>query len=206
MTGGQSPVMLMVLTKENGERYCWNCARDVDTEECILGYICPYCGFYTERPDEGNGGDEMVNFITEFGKIGEPDKKEGKYFKPKPGNKKVTFLDNGTEQMIKFHPDEPEKKVVKFKVKVDGEEMEWTVTPPEILPYSKATLYGQLVICGKEWNGLESKTVTLMTTNNGKRNVYMVYEAGEIVERMEKDAKKEMASSGISIMHSMIRK
>jgi len=135
-----------------------------------------------------------VDFKKEFEKVGEKEGKDSRFFKPKPGNKKITFLDNGTERMVRFRPEEPDKRVVVFKVRVDGEELEWTVTPPEAVPYSKATLYGQLTVCGNEWNGLEGRTITLMTTNNGKRNSYMVYEAGEIIEGMEKEARKELAS------------
>lgn len=100
------------------------------------------------------------------------------WFNPDPGKHKVKFLDNGQMQTFEYDEDEEPKPGAVFTVEVDGKEMKWSVNKAK----SSTSLWGQLILYGKENGGLKGETITLVRSGTGTDTNYTVPEAAEITE------------------------
>ena len=120
-----------------------------------------------------------MDFEKEFAKVSEGD--GANYFKPTEGTAKITFEDDGLQDVAHFKNKETgvdeEKERVTFAIKVDDKPFAWSVFPPNKVPYGKNSLYAQILKCGKVWGGLKGKTITLISMGNGMKRRYTVLEA-----------------------------
>jgi hypothetical protein len=102
----------------------------------------------------------------------------GDWFNPDPGKHEVKFLDNGNMDTVQYSDDEEPQPIGVFTVEVDGKKMKWSVNQAK----SSTSLWGQLILYGKENNGLEGETITLVRSGTGTDTNYTVPEAAEITE------------------------
>ena len=100
------------------------------------------------------------------------------WFKPESGTQKVTFLDEGDDQERKYQDDgETEvREVCVFRVKVGGDELNWSVTKGT----TDSSLWGQLVKFARDRGGLVGETVTLIRNGTGSDTQYTVQEAADL--------------------------
>lgn len=102
----------------------------------------------------------------------------GDWFNPDPGKHEVTFLDNGNMDTVQYSDDEEPQPVGIFTVEVDEKKMKWSVNQAK----SPTSLWGQLILYGKENKGLEGETITLVRSGTGTDTNYTVPEAAEITD------------------------
>jgi len=96
------------------------------------------------------------------------------WFNPDPGSHKITFLDNGHKETREYEGEE--REVAVFKVEVEGEELNWSVTVGK----SEVSLWGQLVKVGQAKGGLEGETITLIRQGKKQDTNYTVQEAADL--------------------------
>lgn len=128
--------------------------------------------------DDGTFEDENQEQQNEIDYEEQAETLAGGWFKPDPGKHEVTFLDNGTLDTFQYNDDEEPKPVGVFTVEVDGQKKKWSVNQAK----SSTSLWGQLILYGKENNGLEGETITLVRSGTGTDTNYTVPEAAEITE------------------------
>jgi len=112
------------------------------------------------------------------------------FFKPKTGNYIVTFLGEGKPTMGTFNKGEPNERTVpqlEFRIKIDGQEYTWTVTEAKAFN----SLYGQIILLGRYHGSLEGKTIHMTVQGDGKKRVYMIQEATELVAKAGEDRKNK---------------
>jgi len=110
------------------------------------------------------------------------------FFKPETGNYILTFLGEGKPRMGTFNKGEPNERTVaqlEFPVKVDNQEYTWTVTEAKAFN----SLYGQIMLLGRFHGSLEGKAIHMTVQGDGKKRVYMIQEATDLVKKAE-DARK----------------
>lgn len=133
-----------------------------------------------EKPAEDDGTFEDANQgqQNEIDYEEQADTLAADWFNPDPGKHKVKFLDNGQMQTFEYDEDEEPKPGAVFTVEVDGKEMKWSVNQAK----SSTSLWGQLILYGKENGGLEGEIITLVRSGTGTDTNYTVPEAAEITE------------------------
>ncbi len=123
----------------------------------------------------------MTDWEKEAGKIG-----SSNFWKPETGTHKVKFLDDGTPTVYKGS-DKRETEQLTFKVLVNGEPKDWSVTKAMTVN----SLYGQIALLGRFHGSLAGKEMTLLVKfdqKNDKRE-YTVQEALPLIDEHNKRMK-----------------
>jgi len=102
------------------------------------------------------------------------------WWKPTPGQHKISFLTDGEKYTTFF--DEREVHKVRFDVHIDGEDYSWGV----VLGETQNSLYGQLVLIADSWGGLQDKAINLIVKGVGKETSYAVIEALPLMHSEDK--------------------
>ena len=122
-----------------------------------------------------------MDYASEFEKM--QDKVD--WFKPTTGMHKVKIVEIGKDYETEFtdrNTGEVTKQQKKlFIIEHDGKAKNWGITKS----LSKASLYGQLMLVGKEKGKLEGQTITVFVKNNGVRNEYTIAEAYDTSKPVE---------------------
>ena len=111
-----------------------------------------------------------MNYAEEVKKL-EENQESREWFNPQPGQTLVKIVEVGGDYETEFDGRTIQKK--RFVVEVNGKEMNWGVSKG----VTKASLYGQLLLAGKNMLGLEGKTLTLLVKFDGKKRDYTILEA-----------------------------
>jgi len=109
------------------------------------------------------------------------------FWKPQTGQYKVKFLDDGTPSTYEDKNSGRVTEQLNFKVEIDGEEKEWTVTKARTVN----SLYGQIALLGRYHGSLVEKTITLLVKfdqQNNKRE-YTVQEALDLITEYNQQRK-----------------
>jgi hypothetical protein len=113
------------------------------------------------------------------------------FWRPETGNYVVTFLSEGVERMSTIYKDTPHEKTipqVEFKIKINGNEYTWSITEAK----AHTSLYGQVMLLGRYHGTLEGKAIHLIVQGDGKKRVYMIQEATELVKKAEEERKAKL--------------
>jgi hypothetical protein len=113
------------------------------------------------------------------------------FWKPQTGQYTVKFLDDGTPSTYEDKNSGRVTEQLNFKVEIDGEEKEWTVTKARTVN----SLYGQIALLGRYHGSLVEKTITLLVKfdqQNNKRE-YTVQEALDLITEynQQREPKKQ---------------
>ena len=98
------------------------------------------------------------------------------FLKLEAGQHKVTFLDDGEEKIVPdTFSDKDNATMVKifFKVKLKDKEYTWSVVKGE----TETSLYGQLILVGRNFGTLVNKTLNVIVQGEGKKKKYIVMES-----------------------------
>lgn len=109
---------------------------------------------------------------------------ERNWFKPKTGQQKVKFLSNGEEYEYEYEDDKGIKKLiqkVRFDIMTNEVKMDWGI--PKGM--TENSLYGQLVLIGKNKGTLIDQEITLVVKGSGKEVSYTVLEALPLMQVKE---------------------
>jgi len=99
------------------------------------------------------------------------------YYKPKEGQTKIKFLDDGVAHQFEWEGQVVDK--VNFKVEVNGNEQLWSVTKGRTI----SSLYGQIASIGQEKGSLKGQTITLLVKGVGLQRQYIVLESLDLVAK-----------------------
>ena len=134
------------------------------------------------------------------------------FFKPKTGNYMVTFLGEGKPVTGTFNKGEPNERTVsqlEFRIKIEGQDYTWTVTEAKAFN----SLYGQIVLLGRYHGSLEGVAIHMTVQGDGKKRVYMIQEATDLVAKAEearksktKAPKEETPQEGDSSIDNIFKK
>ena len=108
------------------------------------------------------------------------------WFRATPGKHTIKFLSDGTPFTQEWDGKEVNK--LRFDVEVKGKEYSLSVTEGKTL----ASFYGQLMIIATKaepTNTLVNKTVNLLVTSDGQKNIFTVIEAVDFLST-EPDTKE----------------
>ena len=111
------------------------------------------------------------------------------FWKPETGQYRVKFLDEGKPSVYEDRKSGKIAEQINFRVEVDGQEKEWTVTKARTIN----SLYGQIALLGRYHGGLTDKTITLLVKFDRKNNKreYTVQEALPLIDEWNKQQEEK---------------
>ena len=124
------------------------------------------------------------------------------WWNPTIGSHRVKILEEGQEYSTMYRNQQIPK--VRFVIQVDDEKYNWGVNKGRTI----ASLWGQLATCGKAWNGLVGKEISLivkMTTRQDGSNIrsYTILEALDIIQAQQTQAQAPQATQANNLTSKM---
>ncbi len=124
--------------------------------------------------------DEKINYEAEMDRLKQGGGNGLQWFSPKIGSYKIKILEEGKEYTSEWKASSSNeaKSIVKrrFTIEVNGEQFNWGVS----IGSTPASLWGQLVVLGAYWHGLEGKEITLLVKEGRSHREYVIVEAIEV--------------------------
>lgn len=98
------------------------------------------------------------------------------WFKPEIGEHKIEVLEEPEEITKTF--DEEVKQQIRLKIKEGGRNFSWDINKGLTL----SSIFGQFMVVGKNFGQLKGMKLTLLVTNDGKKNSYLIKEALDLMK------------------------
>ena len=111
-----------------------------------------------------------LNYEEEVKKL-EKRTERTEWFNPGQGKHKVKIVEVGDEYTTEYEGKQIAKR--RFTVEVNGQQLNWGISKGK----TSASLYGQLMLAGKNIGGLEEKELDLLVKSDGKKRDYSIEQA-----------------------------
>lgn len=121
---------------------------------------------------------EKINYEEEVNRLSEFESQA--FFKPQAGDYKILFLAEPVPIEKEFEGEKKEQ--LRLHIEVDKEQYTWDIGKGQ----TKNSLYGQLILIGKERGGLKETSVQLLVKRSNNKNDYTVVEALPLMKKEEK--------------------
>lgn len=143
-----------------------------------------------------------ISYDEEISSLGSFQQTSGiDWWNPMVGSHRVKIVEEGQEYTTTYKGRDIPK--VRFTIQVGGNTYNWGVNRGKTI----SSLWGQLVVCGKEWGGLAGKEISLivkMTPRADGSNV-REYTVLESVDIQAKKAQQPQSGNGIKVRLAAIR-